>query len=110
MRDPVAGPVLTIGAGGILVELLEDSALLTLPTDEDAIRRAISGLKVAKLLQGYRGGPQGDVDALVKAVASAASYVVSNASIVDELDINPIMVLASGDGVVAADALIRLRK
>ena len=48
--------------------------------------------------------------ALVKAVASAASYVVSNASIVDELDINPIMVLADGDGVVAADALIRLRK
>ncbi|PTM92122.1 acetate--CoA ligase family protein [Mycoplana dimorpha] len=110
MRDPVAGPVLTIGAGGILVELLEDSALLTLPTDEDAIRRAISGLKVAKLLSGYRGGPAGDVDALVAAVASAASYVVSNAAIVDELDINPIMVLRRGDGVVAADALIRLRK
>lgn len=110
MRDPVAGPVLTIGAGGILVELLEDSALLTLPTDEEAIRQAISGLKVAKLLSGYRGGPAGDVDALVAAVASAASYVVSNAAIVDELDINPIMVLRRGDGVVAADALIRLRK
>lgn len=110
MRDPVAGPVLTVGAGGILVELLEDSAILTLPTDETAIRAAISGLKVAKLLEGYRGGPPGDVDTLVAAVASAASYVVSNASIVDELDINPIMVLAKGDGVVAADALIRLRK
>ncbi|MFD1328644.1 acetate--CoA ligase family protein [Mycoplana ramosa] len=110
MRDPVAGPVLTIGAGGILVELLEDSAILTLPTDEAAIRQAISGLKIAKLLSGYRGTPAGDVDALVAAVASAASYVVSNASIVDELDINPIMVLPRGHGVVAADALIRLRK
>jgi acyl-CoA synthetase (NDP forming) len=110
MRDPVAGPVLTVGAGGILVELLEDSAILTLPTDETAIREAISGLKVSKLLNGYRGTPAGDIDALVAAVASAASYVVSNASIVDELDINPIMVLADGDGVVAADALIRLRK
>ncbi|QRM56048.1 acetate--CoA ligase family protein [Sinorhizobium sp. BG8] len=110
MRDPVAGPVLTIGAGGILVELLEDSAILTLPTDEKAIREAISGLKIAKLLGGYRGAPAGDVDALVAAVASAASYVVSNASIVEELDINPIMVLPQGDGVVAADALIRLRK
>ncbi|MDR6756705.1 acyl-CoA synthetase (NDP forming) [Mycoplana sp. BE70] len=110
MRDPVAGPVLTVGAGGILVELLEDSAILTLPADEAAIREAISGLKVAKLLKGYRGAPAGDVDALVAAVASAASYVVSNASIVDELDINPIMVLPQGDGVVAADALIRLRK
>ena len=110
MRDPVAGPVLTVGAGGILVELLEDSAILTLPTDETAIRETISGLKVAKLLNGYRGGPAADIDALVAAVASVASYVVSNASIVDELDINPIMVLAKGDGVVAADALIRLRK
>ncbi|MBD9372975.1 acetate--CoA ligase family protein [Rhizobium sp. ARZ01] len=110
MRDPVAGPVLTVGAGGILVELLEDSAILTLPTDEPAIREAISGLKIAKLLAGYRGAPAGDIDALVGAVAAAASYVVSNASIVDELDINPIMVLPQGDGVVAADALIRLRK
>jgi acyl-CoA synthetase (NDP forming) len=110
MRDPVAGPVLTVGAGGILVELLEDSAILTLPTDETAIRAAIGNLKVAKLLGGYRGGPKGDVDALVAAVASAASYVVSNASIIEELDVNPVMVLPEGDGVVAADALIRLRK
>jgi acyl-CoA synthetase (NDP forming) len=110
MRDPVAGPVLTIGAGGILVELLEDSAILTLPTDENAIRQAISGLKIARLLAGYRGGPKGDTDALVACVASAASYVVSNASILEELDVNPIMVLPEGDGVVAADALIRLRK
>ncbi|QRI65545.1 acetate--CoA ligase family protein [Shinella sp. PSBB067] len=110
MRDPVAGPVLTVGAGGILVELLEDSAILTLPTDEKAIRAAISGLKVARLLAGYRGGARGDMDALVAAVASAASYVVPNASIIEELDINPIMVLPAGDGVVAADALIRLRK
>ncbi|MGD9476076.1 acetate--CoA ligase family protein [Shinella sp. G-2] len=110
MRDPIAGPVLTIGAGGILVELLEDSAILTLPTDENAIRAAISGLKIAKLLNGYRGAPKGDIDALVAAVASAASYVVSNASIIEELDVNPVMVLPAGDGVVAADALIRLRK
>ncbi|MCF3641921.1 acetate--CoA ligase family protein [Rhizobium sp. TRM95111] len=110
MRDPVAGPVLTVGAGGILVELLEDSAILTLPTDENTIREAIAGLKVAKLLGGYRGGPKGDFAALVAAVASTASYVVSNASIVDEVDVNPIMVLPEGDGVVAADALIRLRK
>jgi acyl-CoA synthetase (NDP forming) len=110
LRDPVAGPVLTIGAGGILVELLEDSAILTLPVDERTIRDAIAGLKVAKLLDGYRGGPKGDIDALVAAVASAASYVVSNASIIEELDVNPIMVLPAGDGVVAADALIRLRE
>jgi len=109
MRDPVAGPVLTIGAGGILVELLNDSAILTLPTTPEAINEAIAGLKIRKLIDGYRGGPAGDFAALVEAVAAAASYVVSNASKLEELDINPLMVLPNGQGAVAADALIRRR-
>ncbi|WP_428429372.1 acetate--CoA ligase family protein [Pararhizobium sp.] len=110
LRDPVAGLVLTIGAGGILVELLEDSAILTLPTTPEAINEAISGLKIKKLLDGYRGGPKGDIAALVTAVAAVASYVAANATILEELDINPIMVLPQGSGTVAADALIRRRK
>ena len=110
MRDPVAGPVLSVGAGGILVELLEDAVVLPLPTTREAIREAIAGLKVAKLLNGYRGQPKGDVEALVAAVAATADYVVSNASNVEEVDINPIMVLPAGMGVVAADALIRRRR
>jgi acyl-CoA synthetase (NDP forming) len=110
MRDPVAGPVLTIGAGGILVELLDDSAVVTLPATEKMIKAAIDDLKVRKLLDGYRGGLKGDVAALTRTVAAAASYVVANASKLEELDINPIMVLPDGHGVVAADALIRRRK
>ncbi|OCP38912.1 acetate--CoA ligase family protein [Ensifer sp. LC163] len=108
-RDPVAGPVLTIGAGGILVELLDDSAILTLPTTPELIREAIDSLKIRKLLDGYRGGPKGDFTALADAVAAAASYVVSNASKLEELDINPLMVLPEGHGAIAADALIRRR-
>jgi hypothetical protein len=92
------------------VELLEDSAILTLPTTPKAISDAISGLKIKKLLDGYRGGPKGDVEALAAAVAAVASYVVSNAAQLEELDINPIMVLPQGFGTVAADALIRRRK
>ncbi|CAN7324930.1 acetate--CoA ligase family protein [Pararhizobium sp. LjRoot235] len=110
LRDPVAGLVLTVGAGGILVELLDDSAILTLPTTPEAIGEAISGLKIKKLLDGYRGGPKGDVEALAAAVAAVASYVAANASKLEELDINPIMVLPQGSGTVAADALIRRRK
>ncbi len=110
MRDPVAGPVLTIGAGGILVELLDDSAILTLPTTPEAIGEAIGGLKIRKLLDGYRGAPAADFAALTEAVAAAASYVVANASKLEELDINPLMVLPYGQGAVAADALIRRRK
>ncbi|MQW87423.1 acetate--CoA ligase family protein [Sinorhizobium saheli] len=109
-RDPVAGPVLTIGAGGVLVELLDDAAILTLPATEEAIREAIAGLKAGRLLDGYRGRPKGDVAALADIVAAAASYVVANASKLEELDINPIMVLPEGHGAVAADALIRRRK
>jgi hypothetical protein len=74
------------------------------------IKAAIDGLKIRKLLDGYRGGPKGDVAALTDTVAAAASYVVANASKLDELDINPIMVLPDGHGAVAADALIRRRK
>ncbi len=108
-HDPVAGPVLTIGAGGILVELLEDSAILTLPTTSDAISETIGRLKVSKLLDGYRGGRAGDKDALIQTVAAVAHYVATNATKVEEVDVNPVMVLPHGMGVVAVDALIRKR-
>ncbi|MBW6422525.1 acetate--CoA ligase family protein [Rhizobium sp. XQZ8] len=109
IRDPVAGLVLTVGAGGILVELLEDSALITLPPTRAAISAAISGLKIRKLLDGYRGGPKGDIAALELAVAAVAAYLVANAGDIEELDINPVMVLPEGEGVVAVDALVRRR-
>ncbi|MDB5522904.1 MAG: coA binding domain protein [Rhizobium sp.] len=110
LRDPVVGPVLTIGAGGILVELMDDSAIITLPTTKADIRKAIDGLKITKLLNGYRGQAKGDMEALVDAVSAAADFVIAKASDIEELDINPLMVLPEGQGVVAADALVRMRK
>lgn len=110
LRDPVAGPVLTVGAGGILVELMDDSAVITLPATRADIRKAIDGLKVAKLLNGYRGQAKGDIEALVDAVAAAGEFVIANAATIEELDINPLMVLPEGQGVVAADALVSIRK
>jgi acyl-CoA synthetase (NDP forming) len=109
LRDPVAGPVLTVGAGGILVELMDDSAIITLPTTKADIRKAIDGLKIAKLLHGYRGQARGDMAALVDAIAAAADFVVAHGAEIEELDINPLMVLPEGQGVVAADALVRMR-
>jgi acetate---CoA ligase (ADP-forming) len=108
-RDPVAGLVMTVGAGGILVELLEDAAPITLPASAEAISETIAGLKVKRLLDGYRGGPQGDIAALEMAIAAVAAYLVANGADIEELDINPVMVLAEGEGVVAVDALIRRR-
>jgi acyl-CoA synthetase (NDP forming) len=108
-RDPVAGLVLTIGAGGILVELLDDSAVLTLPASKEAVSSAIGGLKIRKLLDCYRGGPKGDTAALEQAIEAVAAYLVANAADIEELDINPVFVLPEGEGVVAVDALVRRR-
>ncbi|PDT36304.1 acyl-CoA synthetase [Rhizobium sp. M10] len=110
VRDPVFGLSLTLGAGGIFVELLEDSVILPLPATKTEIRTAISRLKLAKLLNGYRGRPRGDVEAAVAVISAAADYVVKNASCLEELDINPLMVLPEGRGVAAVDVLIRRRR
>ncbi|QND41021.1 acetate--CoA ligase family protein (plasmid) [Rhizobium leguminosarum bv. viciae] len=110
IRDPVFGLSLTLGAGGIFVELLEDSIILPLPATKTDIHAAISRLKLAKLIYGYRGRPKGDLEAAVGAVSAAADYVVRNAACPEELDINPLMVLPEGFGVAAVDALIRRRR
>ncbi|ACI57751.1 CoA-binding domain protein (plasmid) [Rhizobium leguminosarum bv. trifolii WSM2304] len=110
VRDPVFGLSLALGAGGIFVELIEDSIILPLPTTKSEIRTAISRLRQAKLIYGYRGRPKGDLDAAVAAIAAAADYVVKNAACLEELDINPLMVLPEGQGVAAVDALIRRRR
>ena len=70
IRDPQFGQVLVLGAGGVLTELLADSGTLLPPFTRDAIRGALRALKVAKLLDGYRGKPRGDVEALVDVVAA----------------------------------------
>lgn len=110
VRDAVLGLALTVGAGGILVELLEDSVILPLPVTRADVLEAISRLKVKKLIEGYRGGAKGNLDLVVDAVVSTAEYVVKHAARLEELDINPLMVLPDNRGVVAADALIRRRR
>jgi len=97
---------LVIGAGGVLVELLKDSASLLLPTTDGAIRQAVLGLRSAALLQGFRGRPEADLDAVVKAIRAVADYACENAGRLLELDVNPLMVGAQGT--TAVDALIRL--
>jgi acyl-CoA synthetase (NDP forming) len=105
-RDPQFGLALVVGAGGILVEMVQDSALLLLPTDKAAIERAVNGLKIAKVLRGYRGRPAGDIAAAVDAIAAVARYAEAYHDDVLELDVNPLMVLEKG--AVAVDALIVL--
>ncbi|MHC8315632.1 acetate--CoA ligase family protein [Pseudomonas sp. LB3P31] len=105
-RENDFGLALVIGAGGILVELLKDSRSLLLPTTDGAIRSALLSLRSAPLLQGFRGRPAADIDALVAAIRAVADYACENVDQLLELDVNPLLVGAHGT--TAVDALIRL--
>ena len=104
--DPTFGKHIIVGGGGVYVELLQDSSVLILPVSREDIRRALSNLKVFKLLEGYRGSMKGDIEAVIDSVMSVIELIRTNA--VEELDINPLLVLKGSDGVVAADTLIKL--
>ena len=105
-HDPTFGKHIIIGAGGIFVELLKDSSVLILPVSREDIQQALSKLKVYQLLQGYRDDLKGDIEAVIDAVMSVIELIKVND--VEELDINPLLVLKEKNGVVAADTLIRL--
>ncbi len=106
--DPQFGQLLTLGAGGVLTELLRDSVTLLPPFDAPSIEAALAGLRVSRLLAGFRGRPAGDVPALVQTALACARYAQANLETLAELDINPVIVRPATLGAVAVDALIRL--
>jgi acyl-CoA synthetase (NDP forming) len=108
-RDEQFGPYLLVGGGGILVEVMRDSASLLLPVSRERVIEALGELKCAPLLQGFRGSPRADLDAAADAILAIAAFVEKDPTAIAELDINPLMLLAEGQGVVAADALVSLR-
>ena len=104
VRDPAHGFVLTLGAGGTLTELLEDSASLLVPASKSDIEKALSGLRTGKLLRGYRGRPAADPRRVLDAVLAIQAYVVANAASVVEVEVNPLLVTPTE--AIAVDALI----
>ena len=108
-RDAVFGPVMTLGSGGVLVELLKDSATLLLPASRAEIEAALRGLKLFPLLDGYRGRAKADLAAAIDAIAGIADFVVAHGDAVEELDVNPLIVCRAGEGAWIADALLVTR-
>jgi acetyl-CoA synthetase len=106
--DPQFGQLLVLGAGGVLTELLHDTVTLLPPFSAETIRKALGELQVARLLEGYRGRPRGDVAALVQTALDCTRYALTNVETLAELDLNPVIVRPEGLGAVAVDALIRL--
>lgn len=105
-RDPQFGLFLVIGAGGMLVELAQDTRILLLPASNAEIIGALSALQIAPLLHGFRGRPKVDLGALVETIQAIAGFVLQNRDRLQELDVNPLLVCK--DRAVAADALIRM--
>jgi acyl-CoA synthetase (NDP forming) len=104
-RDPAWGTVLLLGLGGIWVEALGDVRLLPVDADETQIVEALSKLRTARLLTGFRGAPPVDIEAVAKAVLAIGRLMQTTSAIV-EIDINPLMVHPKGQGATALDALI----
>jgi acyl-CoA synthetase (NDP forming) len=107
-RDPVIGLHLVIGAGGVLAELIGDRVILLLPSSAGQIRAALRSLRAARLIEGFRGRPAGDLEAVVQAVLAVQRFALDHLHALDELDVNPLIVRP--DGAVAVDALIRIRE
>ncbi|MCH7598657.1 MAG: acetate--CoA ligase family protein [Myxococcales bacterium] len=104
VNDPQFGPMITLGTGGIFVEVLADVSMLTTPTTPDAVRKALMRLRGAALLKGARGKPPADIDAIVNAVMGLSALAEDLGEFISEIDINPLVALP--DQAVVVDALI----
>ena len=104
VRDPATGFVLTLAAGGVQTEILEDKACLLVPATRAEVDRALTRLRCNALLQGFRGQPAANRTAVLDAVMAIQSYVADNAAVVVEVEVNPLM--CTSDAAIAVDALI----
>ncbi|VCU68073.1 succinyl-CoA synthetase subunit alpha [Pigmentiphaga humi] len=108
-RDPVFGPVVMVGMGGIYAELLDDVALRIAPVDHDAARAMVRELKAFPLLDGARGRPRADLEALADAIVRLSVFAGVHADRLESIDINPLRVFEAGKGAAALDAVLLAR-
>lgn len=107
--DPEWGPVVLAGFGGVTAEILKDVKLFTPEMDVAAVKAGLLDLKQAAILQGYRGAPALDVDALADLIVQIGRVMAGNPAI-REIDLNPVIIHPNGEGVVALDALMLVQQ
>lgn len=105
-RDPVLGPVLTFGLGGVHVELFRDVTRRVLPLSRREAEAMVREIRAFPLLDGLRGRPKADVPALVDLLLKVSGFVAAHATQIDEMDLNPVWVGPMGQGACALDAVI----
>ncbi len=106
IRDPTLGPAVMVGTGGVFAEVLADTAVRPLPMDEADAHEMIRSLGGFPLLNGARGRPPGDVEALVEVVMTTAALATALGDRLGELDLNPVVVREHGRGAVVVDHLM----
>lgn len=105
-RDPVMGPVVMFGMGGVNVELLNDVSFRVAPVSLNQAREMIMEVKLSPLLQGYRGAAPADIDALAQAIAGLSDLAIVAGDTLESIDVNPFVVLPAGQGGTALDAVV----
>jgi acetate---CoA ligase (ADP-forming) len=110
VNDAAFGPYVMVGLGGVLTEVLHDVAHRYAPVNFGDALEMIDELKGSKILEGYRGAPPADVEALARAIQNISWLIVDHSERIHEIDINPLFVRAQGQGVIAADALVVLKE
>ena len=108
-QDPLFGPLVMVGLGGIYVEVLKDVVFRLAPIDEQEAEKMVESIKAIKLLKGVRGETPSDLDAVVDSLQRLSQLIVDFPEI-EEFDINPLLVLEKGKGVRVVDVRIGLRK
>ena len=101
--DELYGPLIILGAGGVMVELMRDVAIRLLPVKEEDVAAMLEELKSAALLDGYRGAPTADKEVLITAVVALGDFYLDHRHMLADLEINPLMVRPQGEGVCAVD-------
>jgi acetate---CoA ligase (ADP-forming) len=109
-RDPVFGPVVMFGLGGILVEALRDVSFRLAPFDKAEAVRLIDSIKARAVLDGWRGAPAADIDALADALVALSRFAAAAGDRLESIDINPFVVLPKGKGAMALDAVLAVKE
>ena len=108
-QDPVIGPWMLVGSGGIYAELLKDQQVILLPADRKAIEEAVGNLKISPILNGYRSLSPADYEAVVSTLEKISSYWENNKHQLASLEINPLLALPEGKGACAVDAVMQFQ-
>jgi acyl-CoA synthetase (NDP forming) len=109
-RDATFGPVVTFGLGGVTVELLRDVVSRLAPVTVEQAQAMMRELRTWPLLSGWRGAPAGDTDAMAQAISALSHLAVAEEDKIADMEVNPVVVLPRGQGIVALDAVIHPRK